>query len=278
MIVVVKTHNPARHLRQELLERCLHSAERAFGDAQRVLLINGAYDGSGPWLRQLARTNGFQVVERWGRPLGRPSSALAERASHDDAGVTPGDGALAAGDLAALLEEDVCVFSDDDMVWHPGAGDVLADVWSAAPPNLLLLAGLLEPDYHWARPTGTLDVAGHRLLLRPNAPGAAWTFRVSSWSKEDSSIATGPLVGLRLEGLRDLVSPAFGYDAKACRAIEENSAFLDAVAESAKCEGPPRRLIAQLDLAEHIGANFSTHGNEAPNDADPIDRAKWGLQ
>ena len=37
--------------------------------------------------------------------------------------------------------------------------------------------------------------------------------------------------------------------------------------------------IAQMDLAEHIGWGFSTHGNDADQhlDGKPLDRDKWGV-
>lgn len=139
----------------------------------------------------------------------------------------------------------IVVFSDDDMDWHSGAAKRLAEAWKHAPNDVAVISGLLEPNYAWNTPREAVRCGRERILVRDSCPGAAWTFRACDW----------PVI-------REHVAPDFGYDHKACVGLQKAG-----------------YRVAQMDLAEHIGWGYSTHGNEANEapDARPLDREKWGV-
>ena len=143
------------------------------------------------------------------------------------------------------IDPDIVVFSDDDMEWKEGAEQKLIALWSQAPADLAIVSGLLEPDWHWNTPRETLTLAHTNVLVRDSCPGAAWTFRAPDW-------------GI----IKKHIVKDFGYDHKACVALRKDG-----------------YRVAQIDLAEHIGWGFSTHGNEANQavDSRPLDRVKWGV-
>ncbi len=140
-------------------------------------------------------------------------------------------------------DADVIVFSDDDMEWKEGAESKLLNLWSQAPTDLAIVSGLLEPVWHWNTPRETLTLAHTNVLVRDSCPGAAWTFRAPDWGI------------IKKHMVKD-----FGYDHKACVALLKDG-----------------YRVAQIDLADHIGWGFSTHGNEANKSGRPLDRAKWGV-
>lgn len=161
---------------------------------------------------------------------------------HCDGNGTPGMGRLAIAN-ALPRDADIVVFSDDDMEWKGGAEDKVRNIWSQAPSDLIIVSGLLEPVWHWNTPRETLTLAHTNVLVRDSCPGAAWTFRAADW-------------GI----IKRHVVKDFGYDHKACVALR----------------GAGYR-VAQIDLADHIGWGYSTHGNEADThlDARPLDRERW---
>lgn len=266
MIVIVKTHRPMQTLRIDLLNACCESVHDAFPSATRVLLVNdGLSLRHRPPIREIARTWDMQLLQP------NPSPWDPKLLACD-----PGAGALVAGDIAHALHEDIVVWSDDDMVWRAGAGGDLGRMWKGAPPELVLVSGYLEPDYPWSKPIRMIECGESRVLLRPNAPGCALSFRADDW--------TGP------EGrvwLRDFVEPTFGFDHKLCKSLLAGAVSrgpdpwdtrFGTSPESFKgryVTFPP--LIGQLDLAEHAGAHFSTHDNTAPATTLPIDKKRWGL-
>lgn len=138
---------------------------------------------------------------------------------------------------------DIVVMSDDDMEWKEGAEEKLIQVWSQAPADIAIIGGLLEPLYHWNTPRETVACGLTNVLVRDSCPGAAWSFRVPDW-------------GI----IRPHIVEDFGYDHRACLALRKDG-----------------YRVAQIDLAEHIGWGFSTHGNEADRhpDARPLDRERW---
>ena len=226
--VAVKSHNPMAHMRFDLLEQTLQSVVQAFPTAQRLLCINGDTDGSESAQRELALPLGFEVL------VHDPS----------DGNVTPGAGALYIGDEVAERDDaHLLVMSDDDMTWRKGAELALQEIWAYAPADLLVLSGLLEPDWHWNQPRELLRCGKVPVLVRDSCPAAAWSLRMSSW----------PL-------LRPLIKCAFGFDYAACKALAER-----------------HFRVAQADLAIHTGWGASTHGNDAIDAGKPLDREKWGI-
>lgn len=220
----VMTHNPLAGLRLGLVERTLASAQEAFSSWGRVLLDNGSTDGSLQELAVLSTRYGATMVRREGFE-----------------NTTPGAGRSC---LLRALDAELLVLSDDDIEWKPWAGTWVKAMWNGpVPDDLVIICGLLEPEWHWNLPRSTLDLAGgRRVLVRDSVPGAAWT------------VSRG-----RLRHLSP-VPEEFGYDSKVCARLREQG-----------------WRVAACDLAEHIGWGASTHGNDANRRAIPLDRARWGV-
>jgi hypothetical protein len=274
----VMTHNPLSTLRFELLERTLRSLGEAFPDAERkVLLDNGSDDGSFDALisEDCPFTAGWEIIKRVGK------------------NTTPGAGRNAMmevllGQWPPPVPPEIIVFSDDDMLWRPGAQKTLTKLWGhhRCPDDLAIVSGLLEPDYPWNKPIEVVEVGWPtfddddvaaadpspvRVLVRESAPAAAWTFvhggchhGLAPHYYACKHLAEPGVEWYRshINGRRTVFVDDFGYDTEYCRWLRDR-------------EHPLR--VGQLDLAEHIGWGCSTHGNDAVNDvrAKPLDREKW---
>ena len=250
-MVGVVTHNPMATLRFELLEQTVRSIERAFPTAALFLIDNGSTDGSWPTVQELLGPKGIACAE-----CGREQECGRWHTARDTAdprdNFTPGAGRhrlyyhMFRHTQNGEHRAPFWVWSDDDMKWKEGAERKLRHFWYEAPPDIVIASGLLEPVWHWNTPRRVVEAGGVRALVRDSAPGAAWTFREP----------------------RDIPVPSnekmmrFGYDFESCKLLREH-----------------HLLVAQLDLADHIGWGYSTHGNEANHhvDARPLDREKWGV-
>lgn len=147
--------------------------------------------------------------------------------------------------IAAALSgsPDLVVFTNDDIRWHEGFLPRLVAFWEQADSDVLIVSGLLEPEYPWNTPRELVVAGGEKALVRDTAPGGAWTFRAADW----------PLIGP--------VPEATGWDdVPTCNRLTAAG-----------------YRVAQMDLAEHIGEGLSTWGNNSQAFARPLDRAKWGV-
>lgn len=256
-LVGVVTHNPMATLRFELLERTVRSIEKAFPTAELFLQDNGSTDGS--W---------DAVVELLGGKrepcIGKLTCSKYGRWHLADAMSSPAPGNFTPGAGRARLFHHMFahetgnttkdrapfwVWSDDDMVWSEGSEAKLLRFWSAArSSDIAIVAGLLEPVWHWNTPREAVEHGGVRVLVRDSAPGAAWTF------------GNPRFIDLGCGHTPELWR--FGYDYESCRILRERGV-----------------KVAQIDLAEHVGWGFSTHGNDANEHVDgrPLDRDKWGV-
>ena len=236
--VGVVTYNAISTMRLQLLERTLVSIEATFKGCDWFLFDNG-YDGS------------WQTIQpQYKEWCWTAHNAEYVGANPGSVNMTPGCG---RNNLFELMRRqrygrdsrrgyDLYVMSDDDMVWKPGALERLVAFWSDAPDDLMGLCGLLEDDYPWNTPRGLIVSGGERALWRDSAPGAAWTV----------SRATADEVFP--------VAEQFGYDH---RRSEELKLL--------------QLKVAQMDLAEHIGWEASTHGNTSQRRGRPLDRERWGV-
>jgi hypothetical protein len=243
--VGVTTHNVLAGLRIDLLEQTIRSIEKAFPDAVLCLLDNGSTDGTDCLVQNLT-TNRWRTTTAaglWGRTNFTPGmgrnrlGTFMDKVCCDQWGVNYD---------SKLAGEHFFVWSDDDMLWKDGAQDKLSRFWGATPQEreqIAILGGFLEPVWHWNTPRRTVEAGGVRVLVRDSCPGAAWSFN-----------------NLRVVTPLTLSEATFGYDHKTClRLAKENIP------------------VAQMDLADHLGWDASTHGNEAIRDSKPLDREKWGV-
>ena len=139
---------------------------------------------------------------------------------------------------ACAKRGDIVILTSDDMFWRPGWRQVVEDFWAAAHDKVALLSGLLEPEYPWSTPVGAYTAGGVTGLLRPSLPGSGWTFRSRDWP------TIGPVPETR------------GHD------------------DVPTCERLVRdgHLLVAVDIADHLGEEVSTWGNQSGQYAKPLDR------
>lgn len=154
---------------------------------------------------------------------------------------TSGHGTNLCARVALGTNPDLCVLSDDDMVWHPGWHETLAAWWAEAPDDLVLTGCHLEPFFPWNGPYAKVTYGGTTGLMRASTGAASWSFRPADWPK------IGP-VPQQIQGHGDV---------PACQNVWANGG-----------------RIAQIDLATHIGQGKSTWGNRTDAmygwDVDPV--------
>lgn len=231
-LVGVLSHNAVSTLRCRLLERTLWSLENAFTGRTLLVLDNDSPDGSGEWVRALR------------------SAALRVLYHSPDGNTSPGRG---RNELMRALApfarggDDIVVLSDDDVLWANYAEARLRRFWAAAPADLIILSGLLEPDWPWNTPRELIECGGVKALVRDSAPAAAWTFRLGDWGN------LGPLLE---------TTDGEGEDFDACQRLRA-AGF----------------RVAQIELASHIGEGYSQLGHDADRKiaGRPLDRERWGL-
>lgn len=249
--VGILTYNVLSQLRTSLLDETVRSVRAAFPDSAVLIVDNGSNDGSAEHVRATyddRETDRVVVVE---------AGLLVSLGG----GTSPG-----AGDnrLLACLEAwdaDALVLSDDDMRWRPGAAAAVRDIWKAAPDDLVCVSGLLEPLWHWNTPRETLKLGSNglpywprtcvtrRVLVRDSVPGAAMTFSRAALAE----------VRVKL-GREQLFEESFGHDSAFCCKVRELGL-----------------RVAQVDLAEHLGWDSSSHGNNAIATAQALDHEQWEM-
>lgn len=259
--VGIVTHNALASLRLELLEETFHSVRVSFPNCEVFVLDNGSTDGT------------EDVIARFETPVGK-----RVRTTHyepPDGNHTPGRGRNVLLDwMVNETDAEVFVFSDDDMRWKPCAEALVRGIWTAPidigarwTDDIVIVSGLLEPEWDWNKPLYTARPSGIPVLVRESAPGAAWTFKAREvtcldgqtpcahgiWPNYRHAVANGDAGPFKDD---------FGYDYEYCRR-------LDGAYKGLK--------VAQVDLAEHLGWEASTHGNRANKGGKPLDRERWGI-
>lgn len=213
--VAVLTHNTIANGRQSLLKQCWRSLEEA---DQMIVVDNGSTDGTTGWLD----AEGLPFYRNVGRVT------------------TSGAGTNLQGRLLAGMDVDLCVMSDDDMVWHEGWRDRLERWWASAPDDVILAGCHLEPEFAWNEILGTCNGA----LVRVSTGAASWSFRQTMFCE------IGPLMSKR-QGIGDVPK---------CNEL---------VAAG--------WVICQLDLASHCGV--STWGNGSSSwDASAVEVVRAKLE
>ena len=214
---VVLAHNAIKHQRIHLLSKCISS----LGEADQVLVVdNGSTDGTEAYVMGLGGFT-YKAADN-NHTCGRGMNICI---------------------TAAAKHGDIVVFSNDDIIWRPGWRAQLEAFWADAPAEVAIVSGLLEQDYPWNQPKGTVEAGGLRGLWRETVPGGAWTLRSKDWP------AIGP------------VPERVGWDdVPTCRRVTESG----------------RRCIA-VDLCDHAGVDLSTWGNGSQRFGKPLDKEKLGL-
>lgn len=125
--------------------------------------------------------------------------------------------------ICARAAADIVIFSNDDIVWAPGAVEQLRDIWAVMPPDVKIVSGLLQPTYFWNRPVSKEGP----VLIRETVSGGAWTYRAGDY----------PLI------FPVPIQPG-GDDVPTCRRLNSLGYRVGAV-----------------DLASHVGEERSSWGN-----------------
>lgn len=216
----ILTHNAVRNERTALLRDTVASLA---AEADTVAIIdNGSTDATGDYVDDLAAEHGCEIVRNRSRIT------------------TSGAGTNLQGAWCDATDADLCVLSDDDMMWRPGWARQLREWWARADDSVILTGCHLEPSYAWNIITGRNGGA----LYRESTGAASWTFRRGTWG------IIGP-VPRRRQGWSDV---------PACMRLRAHG-----------------WTIAQLDIAEHRG--ISTWGNGASTfDAQQVARVRELLQ
>jgi len=218
------THRAIDFDRVELLEASVRSIERALPTARLYGLDNGSSDGTWDVLKDV-------TSHRWAL-LGAPSTEPSP----------PGRGRNRLVEYMGLAG-DLLVLSDDDMIWHEGAEDKLTRFFAAAPDDVALVSGFVEPDFAHATPRAAVEYGGVRGVVRDNAPGCCWAFRPAFWREFGPQPET-----------------PIGEDTEVCGRVLTAG----------------RRMVT-IRLAEHLGLGRSSLGNCAGRVAPAFDAARWGV-
>lgn len=192
----------------------------------------GRLDALVATVESLAEADAVFVVDNGSGPdeVAAIAAALgAEPFTHDHTLHTCGHGTnLQARVLAGVSRfGDICVHSDDDMIWRPGWRARLGAYWQAAPQEVRLTGCHIEPLYAWNECAGAFTIGDERALIRASTGAASWSYR----AQDASAIFPIPE---RVQGTGDV---------PACTKIAQRGG-----------------VICQIDLAEHKG-EVSTWGN-----------------
>ena len=196
----------------------------ALGEADEVLIFDHmSSDGSDGLVRELGGT--CWQHEDGNRTIGRAMNF----------------GFQAAVDAAG--PEGIVVIAADDIVWYEGWREKVEAFWDAAPDDIGILCGLLEPHFGWAQPIERVEFGGVAGLTRPTVPSSAWTFRAATWGSMPKANEVAP-----------------SHDMPICHQMTHDG----------------YRLVG-ADLAENLGAFRSTWGNNSYVGVPPLDKKRWGL-
>ena len=150
--VAILTHNATSTGRLALLRRC----HASLLEADTVIVVdNGSTDGSGDWVEWLG--------------------GYAHRGSLH----TSGHGTNLQARVLAGTDADICVHSDDDMIWQPGWRRKLERWWADAADDVALTGCHLEGEWPWNAITGKALFGGIPGLVRFSTGAASWSYRAS---------------------------------------------------------------------------------------------------
>lgn len=195
-----------------------------------ALTLNPVTSGRVDWLREavtsLAEADEVVLLDNGSSEPLPHLDGLAGLWRNTSGVTTCGRGNNVQAEIARKRGADITVFSDDDIVWHPGWRVALEQFWANAPDDVIIAGAHVEPDYPWNARTG--ETLGH--VTRTSSGSGTWTFR----TRDTDRIFPCPD---RVQGWNDV---------PVCRRLH---------AEGLR--------IAQLGIATHRGDRSSTWGNQS---------------
>jgi hypothetical protein len=213
VVACVLTRNQYEHHRRFLFEQTIASLHAA--GLRPFVLDNNSSDGTD----RFVDAGG----DDWIPAHAAPSS-----------NTTSGYGTWECMRLLAGTDADVCVVSDDDMVWRPNMVDTLTEWWKHRPYRVKLTGGHIEPEFPWNETFGSTSSGQVRGLLRASTGSASWTFPRADF----------PILAACAQKLP--IDVQGHWDVPMCRALRDMD-----------------YQVAQIDIAEHAGQGQSTWGNGA---------------
>ncbi len=75
--------------------------------------------------------------------------------------------------IGSFANTDILIRSNDDILWRHGRASRLRHAWAAAPPEMILINGFLQPLYEWDKPICVLNVGGEAVVERTSPTGGA---------------------------------------------------------------------------------------------------------
>jgi hypothetical protein len=210
----VLTFRAVTHDRIGLLEQTIGSLD----EADDVFVVdNGSDDGSDGYVRE-----------------------LGGHCHHGDL-TTSGHGTNLCARILAGTTADICVLSDDDMLWRAGWRDQLEAWWTEADDDVALTGCHIEPLFPWNEVIGPVRFAGVPGLVRSSTGAASWSYR----SRHFDAIFGPAGIPQQVQGHGDV---------PACDRVRDRGF-----------------RICQIHLAEHVGHERSTWGNRT------TDRYGWDV-
>lgn len=205
----VLTRNQFDHERRDLFDQTIDSLHGQVDELH--VFDNGSTDGT------------TKLVEKATDWIPHLNSAI---------NTTSGFGTWTCCRILAGTNADLCIVSDDDMVWQSGAVDALGAWWHEVPDKVTITGCHLEPEYFWNEITGHVEYGGLKGLVRASTGAASWTFHRKHYDRLAQVAAKLP------------INRQGHWDVPMCNGIRANE-----------------WQIAQVDLAEHIGQGRSSWGN-----------------
>jgi glycosyltransferase involved in cell wall biosynthesis len=207
IVAAVLTYNQYENSRRDLFEQTVDS----LANVQTIVVDNGSTDGTDRLIASDDRWRSFR---------------------NDSPNHTCGFGTWLCCRVLAGTDADICVVSDDDMVWTDGWADRLADWWAEAPEQVILTGGHLEPAFPWNEIVGQVTFGGQAGLIRQSTGAASWTFRRRQYLDLAGQVRSVP------------IDRQGTWDVPVCNRLT-NAGW----------------QIGQLDLADHAGRGRSSWGN-----------------
>jgi glycosyltransferase involved in cell wall biosynthesis len=200
---VILTYQQLTNERTDLFDA---TAESLAAEADRVAVVdNGSIDETPARLKS-----------KWGFPI------FINRSNNHNCG----RGTNLCARVAMGVEPDICVLSDDDILWRPGWREQL-EAWWTAHEDITLTGCHLEPIFPWNQILGKIPGTPPGLSRRSTG-AATWSFQPKDYYR-----------------IFPIPEQKQGWgDVPACHRLIEN-----------ECH------IAQIDIAEHIGHGRSSWGN-----------------
>jgi glycosyltransferase involved in cell wall biosynthesis len=149
---------------------------------------------------------------------------------------TTGFGMNLAIGLALARNPDIVLFTADDYAYQPEFLQRLVSFWNAASDQIVLASCHMENVWSWNTIRGKAIVGGVPCLIRDSLPGSNWSFRARDWG----------LIG-------PISEQTGGEDLAICKRLTGQG-----------------KLLAALNLVDHIGEETSAWGNQSWRYAKPL--------